>query len=133
MAMDGARGTKIAGVVSPTMREKAQHSTRVRKANCTRYFDQFVSSIFLVPKRDGNSCPFKRFKCLQYTHFKMEGIYLLRDLLQPNDWLGKIDLKDAYFVISIQRNRRKYQRFVWKQTLLDFACFVVSDRTEASH
>ena len=42
--------------------------------------------------------------------------------LQPNDWLGKIDLKDAYFVIPIWRDHRKYLRFVWRQTLLEFAC-----------
>ena len=59
---------------------------------------------------------------LQYDHFKMEGIHLLRDMLQPNDWLGKIDLKDAYFVIPIWRDHRKYLRFVWRQTLLEFAC-----------
>ena len=88
--------------------------------------DQFVSSLFLVPKRDGNSRPVINLKdlnvFLQYDHFKMEGIHLLRDLLQPNDWLGKIDLKDAYFVIPIWRDHRKYLRFVWKQTLLEFAC-----------
>ena len=40
----------------------------------------------------------------------------------PNDWLGKIDLKDAYFVIPIWRDHRKYLRFVWRQTLHEFAC-----------
>ena len=67
--------------------------------------DQFVSSLFLVPKRDGNSRPVINLKdlsvFLQYDHFKMEGIHLLCDILQPNDWQGKIDLKDAYFVIPI--------------------------------
>ena len=63
-----------------------------------------------MPKRDGNS------------HFKMEGIHLLRDLLQPQDWLGKIDLKDAYFVIPVWKDHRKYLRFVWKGSLLEFAC-----------
>ena len=52
----------------------------------------------------------------------MEGTHLLRDLLQPQDWLGKIDLKDAYFVIPIWKEHRKYLRFVWKSTLLEFAC-----------
>ena len=31
-------------------------------------------------------------------HFKMEGIHLLKDLL---DWMVKVDLKDAYFMIPI--------------------------------
>ena len=49
-------------------------------------------------------------------------LHLLRDLLQPRDWLGKIDLKDAYFVIPIRENHRKYLRFIWKNTLLEFVC-----------
>ncbi len=39
-----------------------------------------------------------------------------------SDWLGKIDLKDAYFVIPIWKDRRKYLRFFWKSSLLEFAC-----------
>ena len=76
---------------------------------------QFVSNIFLVPKRDGKSRPVINLKDLnvfiQYDHFKMEGIHLLRDLLQPQDWLGKIDLKDAYYVIPVWKDHRKYLRF----------------------
>ena len=87
---------------------------------------QFVSNIFLVPKRDGKSRPVINLKDLnvfiQYDHFKMEGIHLLRDLLQPQDWLGKIDLKDAYYVIPVWKDHRKYLRFFWKGTLLEFAC-----------
>ena len=87
--------------------------------------DQFISNLFLVPKRDRKSHPVINLKdlntFLQYDHFKMEGIHLLRDLLQPHDWLGKIDLKDAYFVIPIWKNHRKYLRFLWKDTLLEFA------------
>ena len=86
---------------------------------------QFLSSLFLVPKRDGNSRPVINLKelnvFLKYDHFKMEGIHL-RDLLQPQDWLGKIDLKDAYFVIPVWKDHRKYIRFVWKGSFLEFAC-----------
>ena len=92
--------------------------------------DQFLSNLFLVPKRDGTSRPVINLKglnsFLQYTHFKMEGIHLLHDLVQPGDWLGKIDLKDAYFVVPIWKGHRKYLRFLWKEflkkTLLEFAC-----------
>ena len=59
---------------------------------------------------------------LNYHHFKMEGTHLLRDLLQPNDWMGKIDLKDAYFVIPIWENHQKFLRFLWKDSLMEFAC-----------
>ena len=86
---------------------------------------QFRSNIFLVPKRDGKSRPVINLKDLnafiQYDHFIMEGTHLLRDLLQPHDWLGKIDLKGAYFIIPIWKEQRKYLRFVWKSTLPEFA------------
>ena len=94
--------------------------------NVTPDSDQFVSNLFLVPKRDGGSRPVINLKdlneYLQYNHFKMEGIHLLRDLMRPNDWLGKIDLKDAYFVVPIWENHKKYLRFLWKDSLLEFAC-----------
>ena len=94
--------------------------------NVTPDSDQFVSNLFLVPKCDGGSRPVINLKdlneYLQYNHFKMEGIHLLRDLMRPNDWLGKIDLKDAYFVVPIWENHKKYLRFLWKDSLLEFAC-----------
>ena len=61
----------------------------------------FYSSLFLVPKKDGGMRPVINLKRLnEYVvphHFKMEGIHILRDLLKRNDWMTKVDLKDAYF------------------------------------
>ena len=34
-------------------------------------------------------------------HFKMEGMGALRELLRVNDWMVKVDLKDAYFTIPM--------------------------------
>ena len=42
--------------------------------------------------------------------------------MRSNDWLGKIDFKDAYFVVPIWGNHKKYLRFLWKDSLLEFAC-----------
>ncbi len=86
----------------------------------------FVSTLFAVPKKDGGTRPVINLKevnqFLNYRHFKMEGIHLLRDLLQPQDWLGKIDLKDAYFVVPIWQNHQQFLRFLWKGSLMEFAC-----------
>ena len=86
----------------------------------------FISSIFIVPKKDGGNRPVINLKPLNqfliYEHFKMEGIHMLRDLLKQNDYLVKIDLKDAYLTVPIWKDHQKYLRFLWKGTLHEFAC-----------
>ena len=47
---------------------------------------------------------------------------MLRDLLRLGDYLVKIDLKDAYLTVPIWKGHQKYSRFLWKETLLEFAC-----------
>jgi hypothetical protein len=82
--------------------------------------------IFVVPWKDGGNRPVVNLKPLNqflgYEHFKMEGIHLLRDLLKKGDFLVKIDLKDAYLTVPIWKNHQKYLRFLWKDTMLEFAC-----------
>ena len=34
---------------------------------------------------------------IPYSHFKMEGFHLLKDLLRENDFVSNVDLKDVYF------------------------------------
>ena len=86
----------------------------------------FISSLFVVPKKDGGNRPVVNLKPLNqflvYEHFKMEGIHMLRDLLRQGDYMVKIDLKDAYLTVPIWKGHQKYLRFLWKETLLEFAC-----------
>lgn len=66
---------------------------------------QFISNIFLVPKKDGSLRLVINLKQLnffvEYQHFKQENISLAPDLIQKDDYLTSIDLCDAYFSISI--------------------------------
>lgn len=79
----------------------------------------FLSSIFLVPKKDGRHRPIinlKKFnKFIPHTHFKMEGIHMLKDLLRQGDFLAKIDLKDAYVLCGT--NKRKPEVQVGEQNI----------------
>ena len=87
---------------------------------------QFLSHVFTVPKKDGsqslvvNLRPLNHF--VQKRHFKMEGTGMLRDLLQRNDWLVSIDLKDAYLSIQIAEKDRKFLHFLWKEQTYEFRC-----------
>ena len=69
--------------------------------------DGFLSTLFLVPKKDGGQRPVVNLKNLnsfvEVPHFKMEGIHILKSLVARGDWLVKIDLKDAYFSIPIDQ------------------------------
>ena len=80
-------------------------------------FPGFVSTIFLVQKKDGGTRPIINLRELNqhlvYEHFKMEGMHLLQDLLIRNDFLVKIDLKDANLTVPIWENHRKFLRFQW--------------------
>ena len=67
--------------------------------------DQFLSNIFLRPKKDGTFRPVINLKELKtyipYQKFRMETLKDLKDILWEGDFMLKIDLKDAYFSIPL--------------------------------
>ena len=72
--------------------------------------NQFLSNLFLVPKKDGKQRPVINLKQLNqfipYQHFKMEGLHCLKDLLRQNDYMRKVDLKDAYYSVPLKKTSR---------------------------
>ena len=52
----------------------------------------------------------------------MEGTHLIKDLLQKNNFLIRIDLKDTYFGIPLDKSSRKYIRFQWEGNLYKSLC-----------
>ena len=55
-------------------------------------------------------------------HFKMEGLHLLPDLLQPGDWMVKLDLKDAYLQVLIHQEHQPLLTLQWKENFYMFKC-----------
>ena len=47
---------------------------------------------------------------VETPHFKMEGP--APDLLRQGDWLVKMDLKDAYFMVPMHPDNQGYLRFI---------------------
>ena len=41
---------------------------------------------------------------------------------KKGDFMVKLDLKDAYFTVPVWIGHQKYLRFLWKETLWEFAC-----------
>ena len=79
----------------------------------------FYSTLFLVPKKNGQMRPVINLKQLNQwmdtPHFKMEGISTLRDLLRAGDWMVKVDLKD-----------QQYLRFTADSKCYQFPCLPFS-------
>lgn len=44
----------------------------------------------------------------------MESIRTAKNVIQPGDWMAKLDLKDAYLSVPIHRDSRKFLRFRWQ-------------------
>ena len=86
----------------------------------------FVSTLFLVPKKDGGQRPVINLKNLNSfvdaPHFKMEGIHTLKSLVLEGDWLVKVYLKDAYFSVPISQKHRKSLCFLFEDKSYQFNC-----------
>jgi hypothetical protein len=75
---------------------------------------KFVSSIFLVPKKNGQLRPIINLKPLNLfvkkIHFKMETVESVFPMLRQGDYMGSIDLKNAYFSVPVARDHRKFSQ-----------------------
>jgi hypothetical protein len=84
----------------------------------------FLSTLFLVPKKDGRQRPVINLKSLNkfvQTEY-LEGIHVLRDLLRAGDWMAKVDLKDAYFMLPIREEDRAFLKFSLKNDTYQIRC-----------
>lgn len=95
-------------------------------APCEPCRGQFISPIFLEPKPDGSSRLILNLKGLNEfiltSHFKIEDARMAARLLTPGCFLAKLDLKDAYYLVSVRNSSRKYLRFSYHDVLYKFTC-----------
>lgn len=92
--------------------------------------EQFISPIFLRPKKDGKyrlMCNLKYLnQYIQYHHFKMDSLFSVLRMITPGCYMASIDLKDAYYCIPVSKNYQKYLKFYWNSKLYKYrACPMV--------
>ncbi|XP_042314369.1 WASH complex subunit 2-like [Sceloporus undulatus] len=90
----------------------------------------FFSRYFTVPKRDFGLRPILDLRHLNsfivYKHFRMVTLASILPLLQKDSWFITLDLKDAYFHISIREGHRRFLAFtigtdIFQYKVLPFA------------
>ena len=51
----------------------------------------------------------------------METLQSITKLMKPHCYMASVDLKDAYYMVSVASGHRKYRRFVWDNRLLQYS------------
>ncbi len=78
----------------------------------------FYSRYFVVPKKDGGLRPILDLRLLNRSvrrlKFRMLTVKQVVSQIRSEDWFVTIDLKDAYFHVSILPSHRKFLRFVFR-------------------
>ena len=55
----------------------------------------------------------------------MEGLDCVKCLIERGDWMVKLDLQDAYYLVAVSSKHCKFLRFYWKGSLYAYICFPV--------
>ena len=84
----------------------------------------FYSTYFIIPKKDGGLRPILDLRPLN-DHLKVLRFHMLRTIevlqgIRRNDWFTTIDLKDAYFHVSIAPHHRQFLRFAFEGRAYQF-------------
>lgn len=82
----------------------------------------FISSYFLVPKSDGSMrfvLNLKKLNSFMSTKpFKLEDIRTAAKLISRHDFMCCIDLQDAYFLVAMHSDSRKFSKFKFEDRLI---------------
>jgi len=108
--------------------KRFKHIGAVRRLLPEEVSSAVFAPMFVTPKK--NSTEFRliyHMRCLngfiRYRCFKMEGMPVVKDLLRQNDFITKVDIKDAYLHCGIRWTHHKFIAFMDEYG--ECWCFVV--------
>ena len=88
--------------------------------------DQYISRVFTVPKNSGGFRLIIDLKDLNQfinkVHFRMEDKSVIKDILSPNDFMGSIDLKDAFLTVPLHNESKKWCTFEFSGKRYHYNC-----------
>jgi len=93
---------------------------------CTNELGEYVSNIFIRPKKNGTHRLILNLKSLNedvdYHHFKMDTVHTCVALMTRGCFMASLDLRDAYYSVPIHTDHQKYLKFIWNEQLYKFVC-----------
>ena len=85
---------------------------------------EYISPVFSKPKKNGSVRIILNLKQLnenvEYHHYKMDNRQMAGRLMTRNCYMASIDIKQAYYMVPIAREHRKFLKFWWRGTLFQF-------------
>ena len=88
--------------------------------------DEFISPIFVVPKKNGEYRMILNLKKLNenivYHHFKMDTFESSLKLIKPGCFMASVDLRHAYYSIPIAKEHQVKLRFEKSGKVYQFVC-----------
>ena len=86
----------------------------------------FISTIFLRPKKDGthrtilNLKQFNEF--VEYHHFKMDTLETAINMIKPGCYMASVDPKDTYHTVPIDPGHQKFSKFWFDGKYFQYTC-----------
>ena len=96
----------------------------VEKCNIFETDSAFYSNFFPVIKDNGSARIILNLKelntCIAFSHFKMDTIRDVLNLIFPSCFFMTVDFKHAYYSVYVTPNQRKWLRFIWNDEHYQF-------------
>ena len=127
----------LASVVGSRKSKSVSRGRQIERERCggsSKTYTRSVSQPLILKTEKGRIVPtYFQSASFEHHHFKMEGMNSVMALVQRNDYMIKIDLKDAYFCLAVAEEQQRFLRFQWGGGGGETSPVRLSQRAESVH